>query len=100
MTLDAREIVPMVTWGTSPEQALPITGTVPDPAQMPDAHKREAASGDLLVVGAYPRGQHPDICRAEAAAHDSALAAIALVPLPEADPVTGRADPLLKCWRG
>jgi len=64
------------------------------------AHKREAASGDLLVIGAYPRGQHPDICRAEAAAHDRALAAIALVPLPETDPVTGRTDPLLLCWRG
>ena len=64
------------------------------------AHKREAASSDLLVIGAYPRGQHPDICRAEAAAHDRALPAIAAVPLPEADPVTGRADPLIECWRG
>src|SRR5205807_7991374 len=54
------------------------------------AHKREAASGDLLVIGAYPRGQSPDLCRAEPAAHDPALAAIAAVPLPEADPVTGR----------
>lgn len=63
------------------------------------AHKREAASVDLLVIGAYPRGQSPDMCRAEAAAHDRTLAAIAAVPLPEADPVTGRADPLLECWR-
>jgi len=63
------------------------------------AHKREAASGDLLVIGAYPRGQRPDMCRAEAAAHDQAVAAIAAVPLPEADPVTGRAGPLLLCWR-
>ena len=31
ITLDARDIVPMVTWGTSPEQALPVTGNVPDP---------------------------------------------------------------------
>ena len=63
------------------------------------AHKREAASGDLLVIGAYPKGQRPDICRAEAAERDRALAAIAAVPLPGADPVTGRADPLLLCWR-
>jgi uncharacterized protein YjlB len=63
------------------------------------AHKRESASSDLLVIGAYPRGQRPDMCRAEAAGHDRALAAIAAVPLPEADPVTGRADPLLECWR-
>jgi uncharacterized protein YjlB len=63
------------------------------------AHKREAASGDLLVIGAYPRGQHPDMCRAEPAEHDRALANIAAVAFPEADPVTGRADPLLLCWR-
>jgi uncharacterized protein YjlB len=64
------------------------------------AHKRESASPDLLVIGAYPRGQNPDLCRAEAAAHDRALGNIAAVPLPGADPVTGRADPLLECWRG
>src|SRR5919109_915295 len=28
--LDARDIAPMVTWGTNPEHALPITGSVPD----------------------------------------------------------------------
>src|SRR5713226_9492267 len=55
------------------------------------AHKREAASSDLLVIGAYPRGQHPDMCGAVAAEHDRALAAIAAVALPESDPVTGRA---------
>src|SRR5712691_6441108 len=59
------------------------------------AHKRESASADLVVIGSYPRGTRPDLCRAEAAVHDGALATIAVVPLPEADPVTGRADPLL-----
>jgi uncharacterized protein YjlB len=63
------------------------------------AHKRESASGDLLVIGAYPRGQRPDMCRAEAGTRDRALANIALVALPDCDPVTGRADPLLECWR-
>lgn len=63
------------------------------------AHKREAASGDLLVIGAYPRGQLPDICQADPGRHERALAAIAAVPLPDADPVTGRAAPLLECWR-
>ena len=62
------------------------------------AHKRESASADLLVIGAYPRGQSPDLCRAEMAAHDRALRRITAVPLPAADPVTGRADPLLKHW--
>jgi uncharacterized protein YjlB len=63
------------------------------------AHKREAASADLLVIGAYPRGQHPDICRAAPERHDSAAAATAAVPLPGADPVTGTATPLLDAWR-
>jgi 3-isopropylmalate/(R)-2-methylmalate dehydratase large subunit len=34
-TLNASDIAPVVTWGTSPEDALPITGTVPDPAKAP-----------------------------------------------------------------
>ena len=34
----------MVTWGTSPEAAAPITGRVPDPASAPDAARREAWS--------------------------------------------------------
>ena len=63
------------------------------------AHKRESASPDLLVIGAYPRGQHPDLCRADAGAHDRAATSIAAVPLPNADPVTGGAGPLLEQWR-
>jgi 3-isopropylmalate/(R)-2-methylmalate dehydratase large subunit len=51
VTLDARDIVPMVTWGTSPEQALPITATVPDPAAMADEHKRQAAERALQYMG-------------------------------------------------
>ena len=62
------------------------------------AHKREAASGDLLVIGAYPRGQKPDMCRAGTAEHDRAASNIAAVPLPACDPVTGEAAPLLDCW--
>src|SRR6201991_3901063 len=42
IVLDARDIVPMVTWGTSPEQALPITATVPDPAAITDENQRQA----------------------------------------------------------
>jgi uncharacterized protein YjlB len=40
------------------------------------------------------------MCRAEPAEHARALANIAAVALPEADPVTGKAAPLLECWRG
>ncbi len=51
VTLDTRDIVPMVTWGTSPEQALPITGSVPDPQAMTDDHKRQAAERALEYMG-------------------------------------------------
>ena len=50
ITLDARDIVPMVTWGTSPEQALPVTGNVPDPAKM-EEHKRASALRALDYMG-------------------------------------------------
>ncbi len=38
--LDASTIAPMVTWGTNPEQALPIDGVVPDPRHAKDAVQR------------------------------------------------------------
>jgi len=62
------------------------------------AHKRESASPDLLVIGSYPRGQNPDMCRAEPDRHNRAAAAVAAVKLPASDPVTGAAAPLLDCW--
>jgi uncharacterized protein YjlB len=64
------------------------------------AHKREVATSDLLVIGSYPKGQHPDICRADAASHDKSAANVAKVALPGRDPVTGETGPLLDCWRG
>ena len=61
VTLDARDIVPMVTWGTSPEQALPITGNVPDPAKMADAHKRDAATRAIEYMGIAANQKLTDI---------------------------------------
>ena len=63
------------------------------------AHKCEGASPDLLVVGAYPRGQTPDMRGAGAEERERALKRIAQVPLPEADPVRGGAGPLIARWR-
>ncbi len=40
VVLDAAEIAPEVTWGTNPEAVIPITGTVPNPADEPDEAKR------------------------------------------------------------
>jgi 3-isopropylmalate/(R)-2-methylmalate dehydratase large subunit len=54
VAIDAAEIAPMVTWGTSPEDALPITGTVPDPARADPArapHIRDALDYMGLAAG-------------------------------------------------
>ncbi|MEI8036431.1 MAG: aconitase family protein, partial [Betaproteobacteria bacterium] len=38
--LDASDLEPTVTWGTSPEEALPVSGVVPDPQKMTDPNRR------------------------------------------------------------
>lgn len=48
VALDAAEIAPTVTWGTSPENALPITATIPDPAREADP-ARAAQIADALA---------------------------------------------------
>jgi 3-isopropylmalate/(R)-2-methylmalate dehydratase large subunit len=52
--IDGAEIAPMVTWGTSPEDAVAITGRVPDPASFPSADKRKAALKSLDYMGLAP----------------------------------------------
>jgi 3-isopropylmalate/(R)-2-methylmalate dehydratase large subunit len=49
--LRAEDILPQVTWGTSPEMVLPVTATVPDPAKEPDAVKREGMERALHYMG-------------------------------------------------
>ena len=45
--LDASEVAPFVTWGTSPDQAMAINATVPQPASMLDAVQRSSAEQAL-----------------------------------------------------
>jgi 3-isopropylmalate/(R)-2-methylmalate dehydratase large subunit len=54
VALDASRLSPQVSWGTSPEQSMPIGGLVPDPNVMPDAAKREAAIASLRYMGLVP----------------------------------------------
>ena len=54
VALDAAGIVPMVTWGTSPEQALPVTGRVPDPAAITDEQHRASVERALAYMGLAP----------------------------------------------
>jgi 3-isopropylmalate/(R)-2-methylmalate dehydratase large subunit len=52
--LDGASIAPQVTWGTSPEQVLPIGATVPDPAKETDATKRTSIENALKYMGLTP----------------------------------------------
>jgi 3-isopropylmalate/(R)-2-methylmalate dehydratase large subunit len=54
VTLDAAAIVPHVTWGTSPQDTLPITGRVPDPADAPDEGQRAAWQRSLQYMDLAP----------------------------------------------
>jgi 3-isopropylmalate/(R)-2-methylmalate dehydratase large subunit len=54
VTLDAAKIAPHVTWGTSPQDVLPITGKVPDPAAEADPAKRAAMTRSLEYMGLEP----------------------------------------------
>jgi 3-isopropylmalate/(R)-2-methylmalate dehydratase large subunit len=52
--LSAGEIAPTVTWGTSPQDALPITARVPDPAAVGDAARRSSMERALAYMALKP----------------------------------------------
>jgi 3-isopropylmalate/(R)-2-methylmalate dehydratase large subunit len=54
IALAAVEILPQVTWGTSPEMVLPITAQTPDPAREADAAKREGMARARDYMGLFP----------------------------------------------
>jgi len=51
VSMDAGEIAPCVTWGTSPDDVVPVTGRVPDPASFADPARRDAARKALDYMG-------------------------------------------------
>jgi 3-isopropylmalate/(R)-2-methylmalate dehydratase large subunit len=61
VTLDATDIAPSLTWGTSPEDVVPITGTVPDPDSFADPAKRDAARKSLDYMGLTPGTRMQDV---------------------------------------
>jgi 3-isopropylmalate/(R)-2-methylmalate dehydratase large subunit len=61
VVIDVSSIEPMVTWGTSPEDVLPISGRVPDPNSIADEPKRNAVRGALEYMGLRPGALLSDV---------------------------------------
>jgi 3-isopropylmalate/(R)-2-methylmalate dehydratase large subunit len=61
LTLDAREIKPHVTWGTSPEMVVAVDERVPDPDRERDGQRREGMERALHYMGLKPRTPITDI---------------------------------------
>jgi len=61
VTLDAREIKPHVTWGTSPEMVVAVDDVVPDPDREKDGTKREGMERALTYMALKPRTRITDI---------------------------------------
>ena len=59
--IDAADIAPQVTWGTSPEDVVPITGAVPDPQDAPTEAKRAAMRRSLDYMGLTPGTRMTDV---------------------------------------
>lgn len=61
VTIDGSAIAPLVTWGTSPEDVVPITGMVPEPGSFADPGKRTAAARSLDYMGLAPGTRMEDV---------------------------------------
>ena len=61
VTLDAGSIAPIVTWGTTPDDALPIDAAVPDPARETDAPRAKYLQEALDYMGLKPGTKLTDI---------------------------------------
>jgi 3-isopropylmalate/(R)-2-methylmalate dehydratase large subunit len=59
--LSTADIAPQVTWGTSPQDVLPITGAVPNPADVADEDKRRAMERALDYMGLKPGTKLTDV---------------------------------------
>ncbi len=61
VVIDARDVAPTVTWGTSPEDVAPIGGTIPAPESFADPSKQEAARKSLAYMGLEPGQRLADV---------------------------------------
>jgi 3-isopropylmalate/(R)-2-methylmalate dehydratase large subunit len=61
VVLNAGDIAPALTWGTSPEDVVPITGVVPEPESFADPSKQAAARKSLDYMGLTPGTRMQDV---------------------------------------
>lgn len=54
ITIDAAEIAPRITWGTSPQHEIPVDDSVPDTDEEPDFNRRQAMEQALAYMGVRP----------------------------------------------
>jgi 3-isopropylmalate/(R)-2-methylmalate dehydratase large subunit len=58
---DVSNLAPRVSWGTTPEENLPITATIPDPTAEPNPERRERMRRSLSYMGLTPGARLKDI---------------------------------------
>ena len=82
------------------EGGVDLTVTAGDVVIIPAGvgHKAIEASADLGIVGAYPAGTGPDLCRGAPHERPATLDAILRVPVPARDPLYGAGGPLREHW--
>ena len=61
IVLKAAEIVPQVTWGTNPEEVVPITGRIPEPAEIEDPIRRAKLQRSIDYMGLEAGGLISDV---------------------------------------
>ena len=61
ITINGNEISPMVTWGTSPQDVVPISGVIPDPQKEKDEDKKNSMQRSLDYMGLNPHTKITDI---------------------------------------
>ena len=61
VVLDAAKLPPIVTWGSSPEDVVSVTGVVPDPADIADETKRTSKQRALDYMGLTPGTRMTDV---------------------------------------
>ena len=59
--IDAKDIAPTVSWGTSPQDVVPITGVVPSPDDFSDSNKKSSCKRALEYMGLEPGTRMEDI---------------------------------------